>query len=170
MNDWIGLAVIGFIALCGLFALWQLSKPYEVGVEEFEKRAAEAPSLLSVGFVGLQKILDPATAKAVEAQEDFKEGRFDSEQAKGDGDEAGADGRRQAQEAGADGRGQAQEAGADGRKQKAEGRSQKSECRNRSSRGPRQEPEERLAVTRFDLKLGTRNSELETRNSKLYLW
>ena len=89
MNDWIGLAVIGFIVLCGVLALWWLSKPYEVSVEEFEKRAAEAPSLMSAGLVGLQKILDPATAKAVEAQEDFKEGRFDAEQAKGDGDEAG---------------------------------------------------------------------------------
>lgn len=89
MNDWIGLAVIGLIVLGGVLALWQLSKPYEVSVEEFEKRAAEAPSLLSAGFVGLQKILDPATAKAVAAQEDFREGRFDSEQAKGDGPEAG---------------------------------------------------------------------------------
>jgi len=89
MGDWIGLGVIGFIVLCGAVALWWLSKPYEVSVEEFEKRAAEAPSLLSAGFVGLQKILDPATTKAVEAQEDFKQGRFDSEQAKGDGDEAG---------------------------------------------------------------------------------
>jgi hypothetical protein len=93
MSDWIGIAVVGFIVLCGVFALWQLSKPYEVSVEEFEKRAAEAPSLLSAGFVGLQKILDPATAKAVAAQEDFKQGRFDIEQAKGDGDEAGADSR-----------------------------------------------------------------------------
>jgi hypothetical protein len=89
MNDWIGLAVIGFIVLCALFALWQLSKPYEVSVEEFEKRAHEAPSLLSAGFVGLQKILDPATTKAVIAQEDFREGRFDAEQGKGDGPEAG---------------------------------------------------------------------------------
>jgi hypothetical protein len=94
MNDWIGIAVIGFIVLCGLFALWQLSRPYDVSVEEFEKRAAEAPSLMSAGLVGLQKILDPATAKAVEAQEDIKEGRFDSEQAKGDGDEAGPEGSR----------------------------------------------------------------------------
>jgi hypothetical protein len=84
MSDWIGLAVIGAIAVIGVLALWWLSRPYEVTVEEFEKRAAEAPSLLSAGFVGLQKILDPATAKAVEAQEDFKEGRFDSKQAKGD--------------------------------------------------------------------------------------
>jgi len=100
MNDWIGLAIISFIVLCGLFALWQLSKPYEVSVEEFEKRAAEAPSLLSAGFVGLQKILDPATPKAVEAQEDFKEGRYDKKQAKGDGDEGG----RRRQTAGAGGR------------------------------------------------------------------
>jgi hypothetical protein len=89
MGDWIGLAIIGGIALCAVVALWWLSRPYEVSVEEFEKRAAEAPSLLSAGFVGLQKILDPATAKAVAAQEDFKEGRYDSKQAKGDGPEAG---------------------------------------------------------------------------------
>jgi len=89
MSDWIGLAIIGGVVLCGVTALWWLSRPYEVSVEEFEKRAAEAPSLLSAGFVGLQKILDPATTKAVIAQEDFKEGRFDAEQAKGDGDEAG---------------------------------------------------------------------------------
>jgi hypothetical protein len=69
--------------------LWWLAKPYDVSVEEFEKRAQEAPSLLSAGFVGLQKILDPATTKAVEAQEDFKKGRFDAKQAKGDGPEGG---------------------------------------------------------------------------------
>ena len=89
MSDWIGLAVIGFLILCGLFGLWYIARPYEVSVDEFEKRAAEAPSLLSAGFTGLQKVLDPATAKAVEAQQDFKEGRFDAEQAKGDGPEPG---------------------------------------------------------------------------------
>ena len=94
MNDWIGLAVIGFVVLCGVFAVWQLSKPYDISVDEFEKRAHEAPSLMSAGLVGLQKILDPATAKAVEAQEDFREGRFDAEQGKGDGPEPGEDGRQ----------------------------------------------------------------------------
>lgn len=89
MSDWIGLAVVGFIVLGALGGIWFLSRPYEVSVEEFEKRAKEAPSLLSAGFVSLQKILDPATTKAVEAQEDFREGRFDSEQAKGDGPETG---------------------------------------------------------------------------------
>ena len=103
MGDWIGLAIIGFIVLCGVFAVWQLSKPYDVSVDEFEKRAHEAPSLMSAGLVGLQKILDPATAKAVQAQQDFKEGRFDAEQAKGDGPESGEEGEPE-QEAGAGGR------------------------------------------------------------------
>src|SRR5262245_36763913 len=89
MSDWIGLAVIGFVVLCGLIGLWLLSRPYNVSVEEFEKRAQEAPSLLSAGFTGLQKFLDPATAKAVKAKEDVKQGRFDKKQAKGDGPEAG---------------------------------------------------------------------------------
>lgn len=104
MGDWVGLAVIVFIILCGVSAVWQLSKPYDVSVDEFEKRAHEAPSLMSAGLVGLQKILDPATAKAVEAQQDFKQGRFDAEQGKDDGPEpgegeekeAGAEGSRQA--------------------------------------------------------------------------
>ena len=94
MSDWIGLALIGFLVLCGLFGLWWITRPYEVSIEEFEKRAAEAPSLLSAGFTGIQKILDPATAKAVEAQQDFKEGRFDAEQAKGDGPDPGEEGRQ----------------------------------------------------------------------------
>jgi hypothetical protein len=89
MGDWIGLAVIGSIVLGAVGFLVWLSRPYQITTEEFEKRAAEAPSLLSAGFVGLQKILDPATTKAVIAQEDFKEGRFDVKQAKGDGSEAG---------------------------------------------------------------------------------
>jgi len=89
MSEWIGLGVIGLIVLSGVAFLIWLSRPYEITTEEFEKRASEAPSLLSAGFVGLQKILDPATTKAVIAQEDFREGRFDAEQAKGDGPEAG---------------------------------------------------------------------------------
>ena len=89
MNDWIGLAVIGLIVMGAVVSLIWLSRPYEITTEEFEKRAVEAPSLLSAGFVGLQKILHPATAKAEITQQDFREGRFDAEQGKGDGPEAG---------------------------------------------------------------------------------
>lgn len=84
MNDWIGLAIIAFLVLCGLFGLSRLTKPYDVSVEEFEKRAQEGPGLLNAGVVGLQKILDPSMEKAVEVHEDLKQGRYNKEQGSGE--------------------------------------------------------------------------------------
>ncbi len=89
MSDWTGLGLIAFLLICGLWGLSHLSKPYDATTEEFEKRAHEAPSLLSAGMVGLQKILDPAAGKAMEVQEDFKQGYYNGEQESGDGPEAG---------------------------------------------------------------------------------
>ena len=84
MNDIIGLVIIGFLIICGLFGLSRLSKPYDVTVEEFEKRAQEGPGLLGAGVIGIQKFLDPAMEKAVQVQEDLKQGRYDGEQESGD--------------------------------------------------------------------------------------
>ena len=89
MSDWIGLAVIVFIVLCGLFGLSYLGKPYDISVEEYERRAQEGPGLLGAGLVGLQKALDPAMEKAVEVQEDLRQGRYDGEQGSGDPPEPG---------------------------------------------------------------------------------
>jgi len=89
MGDWIGLGIIILVVICGLVGLSHLGKPYDVTVEEYERRAHEAPGLLSAGLVGLQKALDPATEKAVEAQEDLRQGRYDGEQGSGDPPEAG---------------------------------------------------------------------------------
>ena len=89
MNDWIGLGIIAFLVLCGIFGLSRLSKPYDVSVEEFERRAQEGPGLLGAGLVGIQKALDPAMQKAVEVQEDLRQGRYDGEQESGDPPEAG---------------------------------------------------------------------------------
>jgi hypothetical protein len=91
MSDWIGLGIIVGLVLVAVFGLMHLSKPYEVSNEEFEKRAHEAPSLMSAGMTGLQKILDPAAGKAMEVQEDFKQGYYDGEQESGDKPEAGDD-------------------------------------------------------------------------------
>ena len=91
MNNWIGLGIIAFLVLCGLFALSQLSKPYNVTTEEFEKRAQEGPGLLGASLVGLQKALDPSKEKAVEVLEDLKQGRYDGEQGSGEPPEAGQD-------------------------------------------------------------------------------
>ncbi len=89
MSDWFGLGLIAFLIICGLWGLSHLSKPYDVTTEEFEKRAHEAPSLLSAGMSGLQKILNPAAGKAMEVQQDFKQGYYNGEQESGDGPEAG---------------------------------------------------------------------------------
>jgi hypothetical protein len=74
MSDWIGLGFIAFLIICALWGLSHLGKPYDVTTEEFEKRAHEAPSLLSAGMSGLQKLLDPAAEKAALVQEDLKQG------------------------------------------------------------------------------------------------
>jgi hypothetical protein len=91
MNDWIGLGIIAFVVLCGIFALSRLSKPYDVSTEEFERRAQEGPGLLGAGLVGIQKALDPAMQRSVEVQEDLRAGRYDGEQESGDPPEAGDD-------------------------------------------------------------------------------
>ena len=91
MSDWIGLGVIVFLVLGGLFGLSQLSKPYDISTEEFERRAQEGPGLLGAGLVGIQKALDPAMQRAVEVQEDLRAGRYDGEQESGDPAEAGDD-------------------------------------------------------------------------------
>ena len=91
MNDWIGLGIIAFLVLCGLFGLSRLSKPYDISTEEFEKRAREGPGLLNAGVVGLQKVLDPAMKKSVEVQEDLKQGRYNKKDNSGDPPEAGDD-------------------------------------------------------------------------------
>ena len=89
MSDWIGLAIIVFIVLCGLFGLSRLSKPYDVSMEEFERRAQEGPGLLGASLIGLQSALDPAKEKSVEVLEDLKQGRYDGEQESGDPPEVG---------------------------------------------------------------------------------
>lgn len=89
MSDWIGIGLVVFLILCGLFGLGHLTRPYDVTTEEFDRRAAEAPSLMSAGLTGLQKILDPAAGKAMEVVEDLKQGHYDGEQESGDKPEAG---------------------------------------------------------------------------------
>jgi hypothetical protein len=85
MRDWIGLAFFLLIVVGGLYLLTRPAKP--LTVEEFEKRAAENRGMMGAGMLGLQKLLDPATAKAAAAQEDFRQGYLDGEQESGDGDD-----------------------------------------------------------------------------------
>ena len=89
MGDIVGLVFIGFLLLAAVLFLLYLSRPYDISNEEFEKRAYEAPSLISAGMSGLQKFLDPAAGKAMEVIEDLKQGYYNGEQESGDKPEAG---------------------------------------------------------------------------------
>jgi hypothetical protein len=91
MGDVAGIVFIGSLGLAAILFLLYLSKPYDVSPEEFEKRAHEAPSLISAGMSGLQKFLDPAAGKAMEVIEDLKQGYYNGEQESGDKPEAGSD-------------------------------------------------------------------------------
>jgi len=88
-NDLIGLIIIGAVVLFAVVGLYQLSKPYKVTPEEFEKRAQEGPGLISAGMIGLQKMLEPGAKKAIEVQEDLRAGRYNKEDESGDPPEPG---------------------------------------------------------------------------------
>ena len=89
MSDWIGIGVIVLVIGLALFGFSRLSKPYDISVEEFEKRAQENRGLMGTGMLGLQKFLNPAMEKAIEVQEDLAQGRYDGEQESGDPPDAG---------------------------------------------------------------------------------
>ena len=89
MRDAVGLAIIAFLVMFAVIGLRNLSKPYNISEEEFEKRVHDGPGLIGAGLVGLQKALDPAMSKAAEVQQDFRKGRYDKEQGSGEPPETG---------------------------------------------------------------------------------
>jgi hypothetical protein len=91
MSDWIGIGFIVLLLLAALFGLYRLSKPYDVTPEEFEKRVQEGPGLISAGMIGLQKMLEPGAKKAIEVQEDLRQGRYNKKEGLDEPPEAGHD-------------------------------------------------------------------------------
>ena len=88
VNDWIGLAIIGF-----WFCVACLVCRSSASLTMFRSRVRTARTgrtgLLGAGLVGLQKALDPAKEKAAEVIEDLKQGRYDGEQGSGEPPDAG---------------------------------------------------------------------------------
>lgn len=84
MSNWIGLAFFVLLVAGAIWALSALGKTRKITEEEFERRASEGPGLVGAGLIGLQKALEPAAERAIEAQEDLKRGRYDKQQESGD--------------------------------------------------------------------------------------
>lgn len=95
MGDWIGLGIIVLVVVGALVGLSYLGKrPKPLTEEEYEQRVREGSGGLSAGVMGLQKVLDPGAARAVNAIQDLKAGYYDDQEKEGEGDEPGAAGKR----------------------------------------------------------------------------
>lgn len=76
MQDFIGLIFFVLLIVGIIVGLKLLAKPVTRTEEEFERNAAESPSLLGASMNALQELMNPAEAKAKEVQTQMKEGRF----------------------------------------------------------------------------------------------
>lgn len=83
MSDWIGLAFFILLIVGVFIGLKILSKPQKRTEEEFERGAAESPSLLGGSMNALQELMNPEAAKAKEVQTQLKEGRYNKKQREG---------------------------------------------------------------------------------------
>jgi len=88
MQDFIGLIFFVLLIVGAIVGLKILAKPVMRTEEEFERNAAESPSLLGASMNALQELMNPAEAKAKEVQTQMKEGRYmkKKREGKADGD------------------------------------------------------------------------------------
>ena len=92
MSDWIGLLFFVLPAIGAIVGLRLLAKPQKRTEAEFERRAAESPSLLGASMNALQELLNPEEAKAKEVQTQLKEGRYNKKKREGKAiDSSGSD-------------------------------------------------------------------------------
>jgi len=83
MSDWIGLIFLALLIAGVIVGLKILAKPKTRTEEEFERRAAEGTTMLGASMNALQELMNPADAKAKEAQTQLKEGRYNKKKREG---------------------------------------------------------------------------------------
>jgi hypothetical protein len=87
VSDWIGLGFIVLVVVLVLVASARLgSPPRRISVEEFEKRARTG-GYTRAGMFGLQQLLNPKAAKAIEVQQDLRHGYYNKKRVPGEGDD-----------------------------------------------------------------------------------
>lgn len=84
MGDWLGLIFFVLLVVGIIAGLSFLNRPYKVTADDYEKRANEGPGLIGAGLIGLQKLVEPAAAKAEVVIQDLKAGHLDKKQESGD--------------------------------------------------------------------------------------
>lgn len=83
MSDIIGLLFFVLLIIGIYVGLKLLSKPQKRTEAEFERGVEESTSMLGAGMNALQEALDPAAARAKEAQMQLKDGRYGKKKREG---------------------------------------------------------------------------------------
>lgn len=86
MSDWLGLIFFVLLIAGAFVGLKILAKPAKRTEDEFERSAAESPSLLGASMNALQELMNPEAAKAKEVQTQLKEGRYNKKKREGKAD------------------------------------------------------------------------------------
>ena len=83
MQDWIGLAFFILLIIGIIVGLKLLGKPQTRTEQEFERNAAENPTMLGTSMNALQELMNPEAAKAKEVQTQLKSGRYNKKKREG---------------------------------------------------------------------------------------
>jgi hypothetical protein len=76
MGNWIGLGFIMLLVVGAIVALRVLANPRPRTADEFERNAAENPTMIGSLMNALHEVTDPAAGRAREVRMQMKEGRY----------------------------------------------------------------------------------------------
>ncbi len=89
-SDLIGLFVLLFIALCGLYGLYRISTPINYTKEEYEKRLSKGSGIargtMNALMYPIEELLHPKAVEAIHVIKDVNQGHYDVLQESGDGE------------------------------------------------------------------------------------
>ena len=76
VSDWLGLAFFALLVLGIFLGLRMLSKPKSSTEQQFEKRASEGVSFVTVGVEAINGLLNPSADKGKKAVAEVNEGTY----------------------------------------------------------------------------------------------
>lgn len=83
MTDWLGLLFFVLMIISAFVGLKILAKPQKRTEAEFERNAAENPTMLGASLNALHGILDPKEARAKIEINELKQGRYNKKRREG---------------------------------------------------------------------------------------
>lgn len=83
MTDWIGLGFFILLLIGAAAGLRALARPRPRTEEQFERNAADNPTMMGIGVAALNELMNPEAAKAKEVITQMKDGRYQKKRREG---------------------------------------------------------------------------------------